>query len=436
VGEHKEHFKDNSERDKARFSTGVNPLREEASFEQLLGQLDLQGSQPAAECNVTGLFSLLRERAGQDPTAPTQPDAEQQRRPALATPNMNSTEESKSSEVPAPAAQTASPALRQQETRSEAPGDFTRIFTKLATPRTAQPAILSELPAAKPPALLSTPREDSFTQFFQTIEPATASTADQARSSAQPRSSEATEPLAKVVHNSSETSPASPPRSIASAEFAPTPSSSFSGPVRNHPASRRFTELLNALGSDRTPSARNAPDEASFSPARPSAASPARRSDEARISTDPSSAQSSAAPRPGEFTQLLQNLQRPSESKPESSLAPIVLPPAQAPFVERDAAASNPSSAISSDFTRVMKSAAARANSAPSPVSTPLQNGVAAGLPISAPPVLQQLPPAALPVAPVRTALEKLAPWLLVMNGVLLALLVLLTSLLLLRHHQ
>jgi hypothetical protein len=133
---------------------------------------------------------------------------------------------------------------------------------------------------------------------------------------------------------------------------------------------------------------------------------------------------------------LLQNLQRPSESKPESSLAPIVSPPAQAPFVERDAAARDPSSAVSSDFTRVMKSAAARANIAPSTVSTPLQNGVAAGLPISAPPVLPQLPPAALPVAPVRTALEKLAPWLLVMNGVLLALLVLLTSLLLLRHHQ
>jgi hypothetical protein len=394
---------------------------------------------------VTGLFSLVRERAGQDSTAPSQPDAEQQRRPALAAPNMNSTE-SRSSEAPAAAAQTAPPALRQQETRSEAPGDFTRIFTKLPTPRTAPPAILSELPAANSPALLSTPSEDSFTQFFKTFEPAPASTADQGRSSTQPRSSAATEPLDKAVHTSSETSLTSPPRSFASAEFAPTPPSSSSGPVRNHPASRRFSELLNALGSDRTPSAGNAPDEASFSPARPSAASPARRSDEARAFTDPSSAQSSAAfassslpdtpPRPGEFTQLLQNLQRPSESKPESSLAPIVSPPAQAPFVERDAAARNPSSAVSSDFTRVMKSAAARANIAPSIVSTPLQNGVAAGLPISAPPVLPQLPPAALPVAPVRTALEKLAPWLLVMNGVLLALLVLLTSLLLLRHHQ
>jgi hypothetical protein len=423
VNEHEEDFKDNSGNDKARLSKGINSAKEEASFEQLLGQLDIQGSQPAAEGSVTRLFSLVGGGTGNDSTALSRSDAEKQGTQAPGVPNVNSSE-SKISETPATTAQTAPPVLARQE----APGDFTRIFTKLPTPRTAQPAILCELPAANPPA---TPREDSFTQFFQTVEPA--------------RSPAATEPLAKAAHASAEMRSASSPHSFAAAESVPKPPSASSDTVRTPPVSGGFTELLNALGSGRTPSVGNAPVDAAFSPARPSAVSPVRRPEEARGFTDLSSAQSAAAfasssppdiaPRPGDFTQLLQSLQRPSENRSESSLTPIASAPAQASLNSADS--NHLSSAVSSDFTRVMKSAAARASSAPAPLSasTPQQNGVVAGGPISSP-ALPQLPPAAAPATPVRTLLERLAPWLLAMNGVLLALLLLVASLLLLRHHH
>ena len=91
-----------------------------------------------------------------------------------------------------------------------------------------------------------------------------------------------------------------------------------------------------------------------------------------------------------------------------------------------------PSSAVSSDFTRVMKRATARATVRLHPYQR--RNKIA--LRQDRRLALHPLTPAALPVAPVRTMLENLAPWLLVMSGVLLALLVLLDSLLLLHHHQ
>jgi hypothetical protein len=425
VGNQKEDFKDNSEQGRARFSKGANPLREEASFEQLLGQLDIQNSRPAAEGSVTRLFSLVNDSAESNSAAAVQPDAGRQESQPPAVPGMNASE-SKSREVP------AIPPT-QQEPRNEAPGDFTRIFTKLPTPRTAQPAILSELPAVNPPAPSSSSGGDSFTQFFQTVEPARASSVDSGRSS---RLSPATEPPAKGTPTPAET-------------YQAPPSSAFSDPVRSQPTSGGFTELLNSLGSDRASNSSNAPVDAMKS----SFASPARRSDETRAFGDRSFAQSSAsfasssapdtAPRPGEFTQLLQSLQRPSEPRPGGNPTPTPSLPAQAPSSERNAAENNPTPEASSDFTRVMKSAAARSNSeaAPSqpsssPAVPPQQNSAAARGAVN---VLQAVPhmtPAALPAIAARTLLERLAPWLLVMNGVLLVLLTVLVSLFLLHQHH
>ena len=363
MGDQKEDFKDNSEQSRAGFSKGTNPLKEEASFEQLLGQLDIRSSRPAAEGSVTRLFSLVKDSAESNPAAAVQPDAGKQESQPPAVPGINASE-SKSREVP------AIPPT-QQEPRNEAPGDFTRIFTKLPTPRTAQPAILSELPAANPPAPSTSSGGDSFTQFFQTLEPAKTSSVDSGRSS---RLSPATEPLAKGTPEPAET-------------YQPQSSSAFSDPVRSQPASGGFTELLNSLGSDRSFSPSNAPVDA----AKSSFASPARRSDETRAFGDRSFAQSSAsfasssapdtAPRPGEFTQLLQSLQRPPEPMPRGNPTPTPSLPAQAPSSERSVTDNNPAPEASSDFTRVMKSAAARSNSeaAPSqpsasPATPPQQN--------------------------------------------------------------
>lgn len=420
MGEQKD-FKDNSERARERFSRGVDPLSEEASFEQLLGQLDIPSPRPATQGSVTQLFSVVKENAGLNSAATASQDAEKQGSQASIVPNGNSVE-SKHSDVPATA-----PKL--QELRNEAPGDFTRIFTKLPTPRTVQPAILSELPAANRRAA-SSPSSDSFTQFFQTVEPVKASSAEQARAS---RLSPAAEPLAKE--------PPAP-----AALYQPPPPSNFSSPVNSQPSSGGFTELLNALGSDRPSNTGHTSADAVKS----SFSSPARRSDESRTFADAQSSTSFAsssapdtAPRPGEFTQLLQSLQRPSESRPSGNATPIPPPPAQAPPFERNVADSNPTPAAPSDFTRVMKSAAARANSAaePAPAVPQQQDGAVAGMPQFPQAVVPQLPQAAMPqlappVVPVRTLLERLAPWLLVINGVLLVLLTVLISLFLLRQHH
>src|SRR3981081_2003551 len=95
-------------------------------------------------------------------------------------------------------------------------------------------------------------------------------------------------------------------------------------------------------------------------------------------------------------------------------------------------AATIPSSAESRDFTRVMKSAAARATVRLHPYQRRNKMALRQERRVALPPVT----PASLPLARVPPILENLALWLLVMNGVLLALLVLLASLLLLHHHQ
>jgi hypothetical protein len=416
VGEHEENFKDNSEQELASFPTDVSPVRKEASFEQLLGQLDIQGSRRAAQIGVTGLFSLVSRNSGHDASAPSRP-AEKQESAALALPDSNLSKRP-GSEPPSSTIQADSSTSKSQEPHSKAQGDFTRIFTKLPKPQTARPAILSKLPANSATSSLASD-EGSFTQIFQRVEPA--------RSPVQSAVSSTAEPLGKEP---------------LAAESAPMPNEAFSGSIHSQPESGGFTELLNALGSHRAASAGSQSLDAAFTPSRPSAALHAGGPDENRAFMGLSSSQSSSAfappvsaetvPGPGEFTQLLQILQRPPQNISPASIASS---PTQ---TESSSADSNLSSAAPSDFTRVMKSAAARSNiaAAPSPVSTQQQNRDAAGLPVGVPPTLPLLTPTALAMASIRTVLRKFAPGLLVMNGVLLAVLILLVSLLLLRKHH
>jgi hypothetical protein len=91
-----------------------------------------------------------------------------------------------------------------------------------------------------------------------------------------------------------------------------------------------------------------------------------------------------------------------------------------------------PSSAVSQRLHACHEECRCETNSAPSRVSTPQQNSVAAGSPISSPPAYS----CCASCGSRSNHTRNLAPWLLVMNGVLQALLVLLASLLLLHHHQ
>jgi hypothetical protein len=121
----------------------------------------------------------------------------------------------------------------------------------------------------------------------------------------------------------------------------------------------------------------------------------------------------------------MQSLASPGASKPAAG------PAAQAPFFSGGAELA---SAGPSEFTRVIQGSAARSAQASVATFTPAPpggGGAAVGLPIAAP----QMPkPPAPPAAEAKTTLQKLMPWLLLANGLLLILLIVLAVVFLKRH--
>jgi hypothetical protein len=122
----------------------------------------------------------------------------------------------------------------------------------------------------------------------------------------------------------------------------------------------------------------------------------------------------------------MQSLASPGASKPAAAV-----PPAQTPFFSENAKLST---AGPSEFTRVIQGSAARSAQAPPATfapAAPSSGGAAVGLPIAAP-QMPKLP--APPAAEAKTTLQKLMPWLLAANGLLLLLLVVL-AVVFLKHH-
>jgi len=434
------------------------------------------------------------------------------------------------------------PAEAKPQVAQEGPGEFTRIFTQLPTPRSAPPAILGDLPvqpvAARPPA----PGE--FTQFFQARDqaglqpPATSAAAAKPPAPPLPEPFAPREPGAAREPATREPVPSrdafapqppampaaldapAPPRAASQAfapasAFAPSPAAdaAFARPARepqgpaaaaepgeftalfqapfagpsapnagpapaftppapqpsscapapgpvfaepeplkpNSAASGGFTELLRSL-SDGNPAAGSpAPAQApsfpqaapgsrldAFSPVAAPAPQPsgnqfsadqsfaARVPDPAGPFAPPKQAPPAGSSGPGEFTQLMQSLASPGASKPAAAA-----PPAQTPFFSENAKLST---AGPSEFTRVIQGSAARSAQAPPATFTPAapsSGGAAVGLPIATP----QMPkPPAPPAVEPKTTLQKLMPWLLVANGLLLILLVVLAVVFLKRH--
>ena len=142
-----------------------------------------------------------------------------------------------------------------------------------------------------------------------------------------------------------------------------------------------------------------------------------------------SSPPDAAAPRPGEFTELMQSLQ-PSGGHARDAVAPQQ--PAAAPFFQGNSgslAASGPS-----EYTRILQGSAARSAGDAVPTFAPQSaaSPAAVGLPIAAVP--KPAAPA-LPEPAGKTRLQAMMPWLLAANGLLLLLLIVL-ALLFLRHHH
>jgi hypothetical protein len=175
----------------------------DASFERLLAQLET-GAAPAAtssrDGSVSQIFSVLPVQApppdaGVTAVLPAHGGSPLGKSSAVAPPaaieagehtqislestafDASTTGVSTESAPPAsatPAAQQASPNAASEPPQvpqgkapsaQEGPGEFTRIFTQLPTPRSAPPAILSDRSAQPVAASPAPPGE--FTQFFQ-----------------------------------------------------------------------------------------------------------------------------------------------------------------------------------------------------------------------------------------------------------------------------
>jgi hypothetical protein len=122
----------------------------------------------------------------------------------------------------------------------------------------------------------------------------------------------------------------------------------------------------------------------------------------------------------------MQSLQQP-DTKPAAPATP-----AQTPFFDTAGPAFSQGE---SEYTRILRTSAARSAEAPVPTFAPApQSGASVGLPIAAPQLPKPAPPA-LPAAAAKTKLQAMMPLLLAANGVLLLLLIVL-AVLFFRHHH
>ncbi len=481
MGEREKNAKLDLERNETRFSENASSEGGKASFEQLLEQLDIQNAPPAAEGSITQLFSRIEGASAKDSRTSLEPETNNG---SVSTPASFETPPSKQeprNEGPGdftriftklPPPRTLPPAFLDEKQVSNSSttspvkaGDFTQFFQTLEptgasiSDRTASSAsawadssqssssAVSQLrserlgPSGYETSDLTKPMESEGDRSRVDSSGASFS-AEAKRTQAAPPTSPfaAAESSAKFSHGSVEMH-----------EVRATPSpfdvgessndTSPAGSAFSQPAGGGFTELLKALGSERPVEARDAPVKAPFSPASPYRSQPPTQGSDERIAfpnfsgTKPPSESSPVdVPRPGEFTQLLRSLQESSENRSASAAAPS----SQSPVTERSSGVSNIPSAGPSEFTRIIQSSAVRASDTPLPVPVsqpaPQPNHVAAALPVVPAATVPHLPSVVPPIVSARTKLEKLTPWLLIINGVLLALLVILASLLLLRH--
>lgn len=368
------------------------------------------------------------------------------------------------------------PVPAQPEPSQASPGDFTRVFTKLPPRPTPSPApFTSPQPQDVPAAHVESPHvvpvqaqaeaPGEFTQFFQALQPTGSGATQPQASTVEPRDPNSAAPatppgfpanpapeLRPLAFGSPHSGEPQPQAGAFTAFFesgslaagssgdsapgvrgiSPLTEKEFpvaySSPPSARPVSGGATQLLQALEGNVFSA--DQPNAFSHGPTPESSGAFAPAAAFTPDSTDPPFLQAESGARPtasaataGGFTSMLQSLHGQS-STPSPAL------PAQ------------PRSAGSTDgpseFTRVMRGSAARSGAEAPAAFTP-QTGSApstssGGFHIGAAPTVPKVDAAGLAKKATGTRLQRMMPWILAANGILL--LVLVALVLLFLHHR